>query len=258
MKNLPEFQGNLLAQDLKINLLRGNLGQTIDEKIHKTYENSGVLSKIRYSHGVVKGSNPYYVAAVNEIVSPEGLRVATPADIERLWKVQESNRKSILNMDKKCFYADTALVLRGEEDYNSYLAKNLLKQIKLREDAKDVKFPMMIPLAGLELSEDRESKHGLSFKLQSNSEIIFDDILNKEDSFFESEDVNETTGLPKRIGSSGSRTLVTVNVFGDYEQICSGLFRMYHNLCNRFIFSAERDLSHSVYRTGRVMLVEEK
>lgn len=214
--------------------LGGDDGKEIDREIGGKYEQSA-LQKDSYKGGVIKGSNPFYVVAVNELLRQNGLRTATPADLERVLKTNALYLRG--------HYEDSALVLRSAEDPNAYLAKDLAKQIKQRT-GKQRKMPVMIPLAGLELREDQNSDYGLAFNLTDDSEIIYAPILNKGGGNFTSEDINEKTGLPKRTKREGNRYLYTRD---------SGLSR----LClggDLGLYSGNGDLAYSdVY--GRVVVV---
>ena len=126
---------------------------------------------------------------MNQIVAEQGLRVATPADLENILKTKALS----LNVT----YEDSALVLRNTDKPNSYLAKVLYDQVKQRQPK--IKTPIMIPLAGLELQTDQASPHGLSFKLGENASLIYAPILDKEGNF-NSTDIDEQTGLPKNLG----------------------------------------------------------
>ena len=157
------------------------------------------LDVLSYSGNVVNGSNPFAVVLANQILRQDGLRVATQADLEKALRTQAMNLRGT--------YEDTGLVLRSEDNPNSYLANDLVSQVKSRN--KKQKLPVMIPLAGLELRSDGNSNQGLAFNLREDAEIVYAPILNKPGSF-NSEDINEETGLPKRT-EGGNRTLYTIN-----------------------------------------------
>ena len=202
---LPEFKGKPLIELPKnipsANFLEGEFGKAVleeyKERALKDYRNANALLVLSYSDNLVKGSNPFAATLVNQIVSQEGLRTATPADLERILTV------NALPLSET--YEDSALVLRSEGEPNSYLARNLYAQVKARD--KKQKLPVMIPLAGLELVEDQKSQYGLAFALKESAEIIYTPILNKDGSF-SSENIDEKTGLPTRTGD-GNRILYT-------------------------------------------------
>jgi len=206
---LPEFKGKSLIEIPKnvpqADFLRGDFGKAVLEeykgRVSQDYDNSKGLKVLSYSDGLVKGSNPFAVVLVNQILRQEGLRTATQADLE---KILGTNA-----FDLTGTYEDSALVLRSEGDPNSYLAKDLHAQVNERL-GKKAKLPVMIPLAGLNLVKDQDSDYGLAFKLRENSEIMYAPILNeKNGSKFSYENIDENTGLPKETGN-GNRTLYTI------------------------------------------------
>jgi len=133
--------------------------------------------------------------------------------------------------------------LRTNGDPNSYLAGNLMKQVKERI-GKLGKMPVMIPLYGIGIVKDQDSPHGLAFKLKDDAEINYAPILNKSNnSNFNSEDIDIKTGLPKKIGK-GNRTLWTRD---------SGLSRLFL-FRNLDLDSDDGDLTNSG-DSGRVVLV---
>ena len=147
---------------------------------------------------VVTGSKPFAAVLVNDIVSSTGLHTASPADLENILRTD--------TLPLRGTYEDTALVLRDEEEPNSYLAKNLMDQLRLRGK---VETPVMIPLKDLTLKNDAQSPYGLAFVLKESAQPVHAPILNKESgSAFTSEDVDEKIGLPKKVGK-GNRRLWT-------------------------------------------------
>ena len=146
---LPEFKGKPLIEIPEnipaIGFMEGDFGEAVLEeykgRVEKDYNNLDSLdvlsyehgNPVRYEEGIVKGSNPFSVVLVNQIVGQEGLRVARQSDLEKALKLDSLNLKGT--------YEDTALVLRKGKEPNSYLAKDLLKQIG------KTKLPVMIPLS---------------------------------------------------------------------------------------------------------------
>jgi hypothetical protein len=184
----------------QIGFLGGDEGKEMNDSINRDYKGFPVLKVGNYSNGLIKGSNPFYAVAVQSKL-PSGVRVASQSDLEKAMKLGA--------LDLRGTYEDTGLVLRTEEDPNLYLAKNLIDQVNQRL-GKKAKMPVMIPLYGLELKKDSSTSNGLSFKLKDDAEIIYAPILNKDGASFSSEDIDDKTGLPKKLGS-GSRTLYTRN-----------------------------------------------
>ncbi len=181
-----------------IGFLEGDFGKEVSKEVDSKYNGFNVVKGIgNYSNGVVIGSNPFYVVAVNEVIRADGLRTATPADLEMAIKT------GVIPLRGQ--YEDAGLVLRTTGEPNSYLANHLMKQVKVRGNKK---MPVIIPLAGFDLEKDSSSPHGLAFKLRDDAELIYAPILNKRDGNFSSVDVNEKTGLPNKI-SRGDRYLST-------------------------------------------------
>lgn len=207
ISKLPTFKGKPLIEIPEFipqaGFLEGNFGKTFLEeykgRVKADYNKNSNLGVLRYD-GILEGSNPFAVVLANQILSQEGLRTATQADLEKALKIGWDLRRT---------YEDTGLVLRSEKDdytKNTPLAKDLAKQIKTRGIKFSPKNPVMIPLIGLEL-EVADNNYGLTFKLKEDAEVYEVPILNKRGSF-DSKDINEKTGLPRQIGS-GDRTLYT-------------------------------------------------
>ncbi|MFI5241356.1 MAG: hypothetical protein ACHQUA_02880 [Microgenomates group bacterium] len=180
----------------QIGFLGGEQGREINDSIQRDYKGVKALQIGNYKDGIVKGSNPFYAIAVQSRL-PSGVSIASQSDLETAMRIG--------SMDFSETYEDTGLVLRTDKEPNSYLASNLMKQVKARGSKK---MPVMIPLRGLELEADSNSPHGLAFKLGENSELIYAPILNNTNGNFSSQDVDEKTGLPSNL-SGGNRTLYT-------------------------------------------------
>ena len=202
---IPEFKGTLLIEIPafipSVNFLEGDFGKAVLEEYRgrakKDYGNASALNVLSYDHGIVKGSNPFAVALVNQIISEEGLRTATQADLERIIKVNA--------LPLRGQYEDSGLVLRTKDNPNEYFAKNLMVQIKARNPK--AKMPAMISLFELKLVLDMNSPYNLGFKIKDSAQIFYDlSVLNKEGNF-SSEDTDEKIGLPKKTGSEGNRPL---------------------------------------------------
>jgi len=200
-----KFIGKLLIEIPKeyptIGFLEGDFGKSVLEEYKgraKDYNNKN-LDVLSYKDNIVQGSNPFAVVLMNKILNEEGLRTPFQSDLEK------AIRLNALNLNGT--YEETALILRNENYPNSYLAKDLMKQIKARN--KKAKMPVMISLNQLELVKDSNSDYGLAFKLKEDAEVIYAPILNQEAGNFSSEDIDEKTGLPKKLGE-GNRTLYTM------------------------------------------------
>jgi len=185
--------------------LGGERGEYIHNEVVKKYGkiNDLVTANINFSDGIVKGSKPGYVVAVNEILREEGLRTATQADLEKVL------REKSLKLEGS--YEDSALVLgsKGESNSYSYLAEHLASQI-----SKDKDYPIMIPLTEVNLVEDSNSPYGLVFDLRKDAQVIYALILNNGGKF---KSTNEDTGLPMQLGE-GNRTLFVRD--SDLSRLC--------------------------------------
>jgi hypothetical protein len=217
---LPAFKGKPLIEIPtfipQVGFMEGYFGKAFSEeyqgRVKADYQNSSALNVLNYRNDIVSGSNPFAVVLANQILGQEGLRTATQADLEKALKVGALNLRG--------FYEDTGLVLRSEEDRdysrNNALSRELAKQVKERGIKLNQRNPVMIPLIGLEV-EKADNDYGLTFILKEDAEIYNVPILNQETGSFSSEDIDEKTGLPVKLGQ-GNRTLYTRN---------SGLSRLY-------------------------------
>jgi len=201
---LPAFKGRHLIKFIpQPGFLEGDFGKAFFEEYNKRvetdYNKNPNLDVLRYDD-VVKGSNPFAVVLANKILREENLRTATQADLEKALKIGWDLRET---------YEDTGLVLRNEEDKdysrNTPLAKEIGSQVKERGIKFSPKIPVIIPLTGFELKK-ADNDYGLTFRLREDAEVYETPILNKAGSF-DSEDIDEKTGLPNKIKDSGSRTL---------------------------------------------------
>jgi hypothetical protein len=218
----------------QIGFFGGEDGKEIDASIKKDYKDFSVMQVGNYSDGKMRGSNPFYAVGIQSKL-PFGVRVSTQSDLENAMRIGALNLSGT--------YEDTSLVLRTDGNPNSYLAGNLMKQVKERL-GKKAKMPVMIPLYGMGLVKDQDSPHGLAFKLKDDAEINYAPILNKSNgSNFNSEDIDIKTGLPTKVGK-GSRTIWTRD---------SGLSRLYL-YGNSDLYSRNDNLADSD-DDGRVVLV---
>lgn len=187
----------------------------------------------------VTGSNSFIVCYFNEILQEtyktENYRTANQADLENILK---SN-----SLRLKGHSEDTGLVLRSEKSPNSYLAKRLMKQIKKRLGDKP-ELPLMIPLYSLKIGKDNNSRYKISFNLRENAELIHAPVLNEILTHFSSENIDERTGLPKKLGE-GNRYFYTG---------ISGLSRFY--LDERMSLDSYFDNLAYSYHTGRVVVMK--
>jgi hypothetical protein len=215
-QQLPKFQGTPLVEipeEVPVaNFLVDKFGEAFlgeyNGRVASDFGNAPVLRVLSYDNGTVKGSNPFAVVLANKILGQEGIRTATPADLEKILKLKALGLSGT--------YEDSALVLRNGDEPNSYLAKDLDKQVKKR--LGKLSAPVVIPLAYLAVRKDASSPHGVSFDLTEGSELIKAPILVEK---YNGKSFSQTDkyGLPsvKGIGD-GNRTLYTRG---------SGLSRLY-------------------------------
>lgn len=187
------------------------LAQYMD-KARSDYGTANPLTVLDYRDGMVTGSNPFAVAVVGKMLRPQGIRVATQADLERITATGALNLRGT--------YTDTALVLRTEEDQdrsdNTYLARDLADQLRKR-GAKNVgKVPIVVPLQDVTVRRDASSKYGLAFDIDEGAQYFEAPIL-KKGGQFDTKEIDPKTGLPTQV-KGGDRTLYTRN---------SGLSRLF-------------------------------
>lgn len=202
-----KFKGKLTITPPKIqkaDFLTGDFGKEFLKEyeyiVKRSYNNNQFLTILRYSDGVVKGSNPFAVVLANQILRQERLKTATQAELEGILECE--------TLELRGHVVYTNLVLRSNEAPNSYLAQYSMKQVKARNPEQE--FPVMIPLIGLELVNDSDSNYSLAFELTEDAEIIYTPILNKQGRFT-SRDIDKKTGLPRRTRKKGNRTLYIIN-----------------------------------------------
>ena len=204
-------------------------------RVKSDFGNASALKVLSYDNGVVKGSNFFAVALVNSIVKPLGLRVASQADLER---VLSTNALELKNQ-----YEDTALVLRNRGDPNEYLAGKLADQTLAR--GYDFSTPLVVPLYGVEVVKDKDSPHGLAFKLAEDTQIVRAPELIAKNNGKNFSATNEY-GIPN-VDGKGERMLYTRE---------SGLLGLFLNR-NLDVGSGDDYLANSG-DSGRVVLVRSK
>ena len=237
-----EFEGRLLIEvpkdTPKIGFLEGDFGREFLAEYNgraSKYGNNSSLGELSIQDGLVKGSNPFTVVLANEVLAKEKLRTATQADLEKALKLR------VLELREN--YEDTGLVLRSEENPNSYLARDLTKQLR----ARNIKFeyPVLLNLTDLSLKVDQDSDYGLAFNLKDEAVPVYVPVLNSlNGSRFNFSDVNEATGLPQQLKKEGERYLFTRN---------SGLSRLY--LDGDLNLDSYNDLFDSSNSGGRIVVV---
>lgn len=217
-QTLPTFEAKPLIKTPvpMVGFLGGERGKAVDEEVKGIYKDFFVVtSATDYVDGIIQRSNPFYVVAVNEVIKQEGLRTATPADLEKILKLN--------TLDLRGHYEASALVLRKTDEPNSYLARHLMEQVKERNEQAEM--PVMIPLNGLELGQDSWSPHSLVFNLGEDAQIIYAPQLNHENNRRRFSETNEN-GLPV-FDEKGDRILYTRN-----SGLSGLILNMYLTLCS--------------------------
>ena len=208
----PVQQSPPLMNNASYSFLEGIEGQAIldeyNQRVSGDYQGASALNVLSFADNVLKGSNPFAFVLLNKILTQKKMRIATPADLERALEKEAINLKGT--------YGDSGLVLRSDGDPNQYLAKDLVNQVKQRGS---LQFPLMVPLAGLDLRYDANSPHKLSFQLTDFAELIYAPQLNKSNHSKKFNGADEK-GLPV-FEDSGSRTL--------YSNEDNGVCRLYRN-----------------------------
>ena len=214
---LPHFQGKPLIECPETvpqaNFLTRDFGKAVLEEVQgrarADHHDAAVLNVLSYHDGVVTGSNAYVLPLIGSIVRQQNLHVATPADLELVIKTNAFSLQGT--------YEDFALVLRSKGEPNSYLARHLAHQVTAR--GHNLRAPLMIPYAGLELINDSDAPEGLAFKLREDAAVIEAPILKKPGRFNQA-DVDYAIGLPRTTGKTGERILYS-------GELKTGLSRLY-------------------------------
>ena len=223
--------------------LRRALGEEINKKIQNKYGKFEPINKIIYNPKtrLIEGSNPFYVVAVQEFL-PEGIRVVTQADLEKILK------NNLLPL--KNHYEDSGLVWRSNQEPNEYLAKDIKKQFKAKGIALKENSAYVFPLFSLRLRADEHSPCKLSFNLTDETLKAYFEapiLMSKDINFINLNDMNEKTGLLNKISDQsfpGNRRLWTIH---------SGLARLYLDGV-LYLGSGYEDLAYSL-GAGQVVCV---
>ena len=124
-----KFNGKPLIEVPKeyptIGFLEGDFGkEVLNEYKGRAKDYNKHLDILSYKYNIVQGSNPFAVVLMNKVLNEEGLKTASQSDLEKAIKLNALSLNGT--------YEDTALILRNENNPNSYLAKHLMKQVKER------------------------------------------------------------------------------------------------------------------------------
>ena len=224
------------------------LGEEINKKIQEKYRTFEPINKIIYNPKtkLIEGSNSFYVVAVQEFL-PEGIRVVTQADLEKILK------NNLLPL--KGNYEDSGLVWRSSQEPNEYLAKDIKEQFKAKGIALKENSAYVSPLFSLRLRADEYSPYKLSFNITDETLKAYFEapILNEAtQQKFNNKDIDKSIGLPKKVGAEGNRVLYTRN-WGQYSIKSSGLARLYLDGV-LYLGSGYEDLAYSL-GAGQVVCV---
>lgn len=208
-----------------------------NERVDRDFRGNRSLRVLESDSGAIVGSN--YPAAVlaNQIAKEQGMRVATPSDLERIITVHA------LPLAGK--HVHVALVLRSEQMPNANLARDLARQVTAR--GKSLDGPLMIPLAGLQLVNDDCSPVGVGFRLAEGAQIIEAPPLDHEHNHEKFSRAN-AYGLPSAFHPDGPRTLYTAEA-----GLCGMSIGRTHDLD---IYTNEGNLGASDW-DGRLVFVRE-
>ena len=186
-------------------------GKKVHEQVIQKYSDIEAITKVKYdsNEAIVKGSNPFYVVAVNEFlreIIDKKIRTATQADLERIL------REDKLPLENQ--YEDSGLVWRSNQNPNQYLATDIHNQFKQNGINLKEETAYLIQLQELSLKKDNNSPYKLSFILPDKSILqsqYFEAPILKEtlEQKFNSSDIEVNTGLPTSVSDLGPRTLLT-------------------------------------------------
>jgi hypothetical protein len=270
---MPQFSGNPIAVvTMHADYLGGEFGKAVDAEVQRKYGKHQIINQIKFGvtytasgqgpkNNEVNSTNPFYVVAVNMIIRNEGLRTARPSDMEIIFK----------NMGDKLtpwYYMDAALLLKDNGDPNSYLAQNLINQINKANIKKRGKrgtkglgniLPLMIPLSELNLLEDSNSPHGLSFQFKKEAIVYHASLFNKiYDARFSPGDIDDVSGLPMKFDKDGTRSLKVTEAKG-LKRLCYTDFpRVSSSLYGNLEFGVEYPLSKVIVIDDRDFQSPEK
>lgn len=193
-----EFDG----RTYEVGFLEGEYGKRVIEQFLTTaksvYPSASILLNSLFLDGDhTRGTTPYAVVLLNEIVRQDGLRVATQADYER---ILASNALNLRGVD-----VDTSLLLQ-EVGINHLdaardpLFRDLEEQLQERGPFG---YPTLLPLASLGLVNSSHdlypTRNGLTFILNENAQPVYAPVLSVSVGNFRNTDVDLRTGLPTRI-----------------------------------------------------------
>ena len=233
--------------ETEYSFLGGDFGRNIHERIITKYSDIEAITKVEYDDTlkIVKGSNSFYVTAVNDELRSHGMRTATQADLEKALAS---------GMSLTGTFEDTGLVWHSNRDPNSYLANKLFLEAKSKGINLNEGVPYVFPLCALSLKKDDNSPNELGFNINNPNMCFPAPILASESQKrFENTDIDETKGIPKEVRENGSRILFTRN-WADYGPAkMQGVSRLYL-YGGLYVYSDDEGLASS-NDDGRVVVV---
>lgn len=246
MKNLDNLEWTYLNEGLKFSLIRGDAGKEILSAYNKEVKNEylnhcSLLNVLGNFNGkdIVGGSNVYENILLNEILKNEGIRTATPSDIELILKEDKLNF-----MNNR--YTDIGVLLNGIGDINRASSIRLFNQIK--KSNKNIELPVIIPLNSLKLIKNKGIFNLLDIELNENPKIISAQQL-----------ILEEEKNSKRFNKTNEEGSPLIDLHGNREVYLrrdKGLFR-YCFLTNNSISASYSILETSEQDKGITILVKE-
>ena len=188
-------------ETIRASLFGGDNAEAIHEEVSQRYKvNHLVIGAVNYNKksGIIEGSHPRYIIALNEVFRANNIPVRT-ANLRDLGIITETGI-----IDLRGTYEDPALVLRSEGNPNQYLAQHLAKQLRARSIEFSHQNPALIYLGDLELMADDEV--GLAFKLRDEAQVINAPQLAQDCRFL----TTDKNGVPIA-DKKGGRELYTIN-----------------------------------------------
>jgi hypothetical protein len=169
---MEEFKGIPLIEIPKnipsYNFLEGDFGKEVLNEynfaVKSEYKDNSNLKVLNFKDGIVKNSNSYAIFLMNKILSKQGLRTVSPADVQKVIDNDDNFLRGA--------YVDLGVVLRNEDGANGYLAKQLAKQSKDRKYKFSNSNPLVFKPSDLELIADSDSPSGLGFSIKDSANLF--------------------------------------------------------------------------------------
>jgi transcriptional regulator with XRE-family HTH domain len=161
-----------------------------EEILEEEFRNSELLSQFSLVDGEFKNVNSYSQILVNRILRKEGFRLSRQSDLEK-------QRSVDINSFENSHKFSSSFVLLSVDSPNKQEARNLYNQIKQK---KKPTLPVVIPFSECDLKYNKYNKNSNKILIQLlENPIYFHNSMLKEEGFFSSKDIDETTGMILRI-----------------------------------------------------------